>query len=227
MSENLHAKHRERMRKRYLATGENGFQDHELLELILFYTIPRKDTNEIAHRLLHRFQTLEGVFSASIDELTQVVDIGPQSAIFIKTVFDMHNRLLRDDERTTYTTYEEIGEMLLKKYKHIEVETLVLFLFDKKGRINREAIISVGNSDEAMLNMKNIVAVSASQGAYFAVVAHNHPSGNPKSSFDDKVSTLQIKEALENLNIKLKEHYVIADGVYTGVFHDDYTMKQN
>ena len=78
-----------------------------------------------------------------------------------------------------------------------------------------------------MLNMKNIVAVSASQGAYFAVVAHNHPSGNPKSSFDDKVSTLQIKEALENLNIKLKEHYVIADGVYTGVFHDDYTIKQN
>ena len=87
MSENLHAKHLERMRKRYLATGENGFQDHELLELILFYTIPRKDTNEIAHRLLHRFQTLEGVFSASIDELTQVEDIGTQSAIFIKTVY--------------------------------------------------------------------------------------------------------------------------------------------
>jgi DNA repair protein RadC len=104
-------------------------------------------------------------------------------------------------EGCDYTTYEEIGELLLKKYKHIEVETLMLFLFDKKGRINREAIISVGSSDEAMFNMKNIVAVSASQGAYFAVVAHNHPSGNPKSSFDDKVSTFQIKEALENLNI--------------------------
>lgn len=72
MSENLNAKHRERMRKRYLATGENGFQDHELLELILFYTIPRKNTNDIAHRHLHRFQTLEGVFSASVDELMRL-----------------------------------------------------------------------------------------------------------------------------------------------------------
>ena len=144
----------------------------------------------------------------------------------LKTKTNKANRLLRDDERTTYTTYEEIGELLLKKYKHIEVETLMLFLFDKKGRINREAIISVGSSDEAMFNMKNIVAVSASQGAYFAVVAHNHPSGNPNSSFDDKVSTLQIKEALENLNIKLREHYIIADGTYSGVFHDDYTMAQ-
>ena len=225
MSENLHAKHRERMRKRYLATGENGFQDHELLELILFYAIPRKDTNEIAHRLLKRFQTLEGVFSASVDELVQVEDIGSQSAIFIKTVFDMHNRLLRDDERTSYTTYEEIGELLLKRYKHIEVETMMLFLFDKKGRISREAIIAIGNSDDAMFNMKNIVSIAAAQGAYFAVVAHNHPSGNPKSSFDDKVSTLQIKEALENLDVRLKEHYIIADGAYSGLFHDDYTMK--
>ena len=222
MSENLHAKHRERMRKRFLETNSDGFSDHELLEILLFYAIPRKNTNDIAHRLLNRFGSFEGVFSASIDELTQVEDIGETSAIFIKTVFALHKRMLIDEMPDTYKTFEEIGELFVKKYKYIKNETMMFLIFDKRGRICRELTIASGDSDSASVDMKKMIAAAACKEAYFAAVAHNHPSGLQKFSFDDEYVTITIRETLQTMGIKLVDHYLITDGEYKGMLNGNF-----
>ncbi len=217
MSENLHAKHRERMRARFIETNAAGFSDHELLELILFYAIPRRNTNDIAHNLIHHFGSFEGVFCASIDELQQVEGIGATAAVYLKSIFAAHNRMMLNTEHETYKTYEEIGELFVKKYRHINTETMILVLFDKKGRICREVTIAVGDTNGASVDMKKLAAACACENASFAAVAHNHPSGNIKSSFDDEYVTVNINDALQNMRVKLIDHYIIADGNYQGI----------
>ena len=217
MSEQLHAKHRERMRTRFVETNAAGFSDHELLELILFYAIPRKNTNDIAHRLIHHFGSFEGVFCASTDELQQVEGVGASAAVYLKSIFAAHNRMMLSTERETYKTYEQIGELFVKKYRHINIETMILLLFDKKGRICREVTIAAGDTNGASVDMKKIASACACENACFAAVAHNHPSGNIKSSFDDEYVTVNINDALQNMRVKLIDHYIIADGNYQGI----------
>lgn len=221
-TKNVHAGHRERMRDRFEGSRGKGFEDHELLEMLLFYAIPRGNTNDIAHMLLQKFGSLEGVMSSSLEELSMIKGIGKNSAILIKIAFELHMRMLCDTGKDeTYTTYDEIGEYLLKLFLHIRVETVILLLFNKKGKIIKTATLATGNGDRASIDMKELVTVSATGGASSAVIAHNHPSGRAEPSFDDRVVTLQVEEILRSLEIKLVEHYVIADGVYSGVKHNN------
>ena len=219
---NVHVGHRARMRNRFENTRGKDFQDHELLEMLLFYAIPRGNTNDTAHLLLQKFGSLEGVLSSSIEELSMVKGIGRNSAILIKTAFELHIRMLCDTGKDeTYTTYDEIGEYLLKLFLHIREETVILLLFNKKGKIIKTTTLATGDGDRAPIDMKKLVTVSAMVGASSAVIAHNHPSGRAEPSFDDRVVTLQVEEILRSLGIKLVEQYIIAEGIYSGVKHSN------
>ena len=116
--ENVHAGHRERLRTRFIEDGEH-FETHELIELLLGYSIPRRDTNRLAHILLNRFGSFEGILSADMDELISVEGIGPKSAIMIKLIDELHSRSdkTKGTDRTVYNTEEKIGKLLLKKYR--------------------------------------------------------------------------------------------------------------
>ena len=221
-NKNIHAGHRGRLKKRFAETQGKGFEDHELLELFLFYSIPRNDTNATAHMLLDRFGSLEGVMAASTEELIQVDGIGKSTALLIKAGFELHMRMLCDvPKNATFNTYEEIGEHVVKLFTHIKTETVMLLLFDKKGRIIRTSTIAAGNTDRAMVDMRKLLTFSIADGASKAAMAHNHPSGVTDASFDDRVITMQVEELLRSLGIKLVEHYIVADGNYAGIKHNN------
>lgn len=131
---NPHTRHRERMRARFLDAGAEILQDHELLEMLLYYAIPRRDTNPIAHRLIERFGRLDKLFAASAAELMQVDGIGENAAVLLKTVFECHRRISSAcDPNEMFHSFEQIGDYLVKLYTGVETERLMLLLLDKKA----------------------------------------------------------------------------------------------
>ncbi len=213
-----HAFHRTRMRTRFLQAGAETLADHELLELLLYYAVPRRDTNATAHELLEHFGTFDKLFAASVSELTQVSGIGENVAVLLKTVFECYRRLTALPEtETVFHTFEQIGDYLVKLYAGIQSERLMLLLFDKKGRLDRRVVISDGTHDAAPVKTKKIVASAVSSSAAYAVLAHNHPSGTLAASYEDKRATVEVGELLSSLDIRLIDHYILADGNYIGV----------
>lgn len=215
---NPHTRHRERMRTRFLDAGAEILQDHELLEMLLYHAIPRRDTNPIAHRLIERFGRLDKLFAASAAELMQVDGIGENAAVLLKTVFECHRRISSAcDPNETFHSFEQIGDYLVKLYTGVETERLMLLLLDKKGRIDRSVVISDGTDDLAPVKTKKIVASAVSSSAAYAVLAHNHPSGTLAASYEDKSMTVEVGELLGSLAVRLIDHYIIADGKYIGI----------
>ena len=224
-NKNPHEKHRSRVRTRVTEYGAATLCDHELLELLLYYAIPRRDTNTLAHTLLDRFGSLDKLFGASVPELTQVPGVGEYTAVLIAAVFECCKRLNRGSSAgRTFHTFEQIGDYLLTLYAGCETEKLTLLLFDKKGRIDRTVVISEGTAELAPVKTKKIVGCAVSTSAVSAALAHNHPSGALAPSYEDKSVTVEVDDLLCSLNIRLIDHYIIADGRYIGVKRHGYGM---
>lgn len=228
-SENLHANHRARMRERFLNGGADTMQDHELLEMLLYYAIPRQNTNPTAHMLLNRFQQLDKLFAASPSELKQVEGVGEMVAVLMKLVFELHKRMTRGahPQEQTYTTYDEIGEYLLDQFVGEQAEQLMLILLDKKGRIDRSVFISEGTADFTAFDLKKIVESLSSKAAVRAVLAHNHPSGVAVPSYEDHQVTIDCEEVCALLGIELFEHFVVTEDTYVGIKRDRFGLKKN
>lgn len=221
MAESIHKKHRNRVREKFKRCGGAAFHDHELLEMMLFYSIPRGDTNETAHRLLERFGTLEKITNASIAELEMVDGVGEKTAIYLKMLFEYHYRVLTQvGKGQTFTTYEEIGDYFLKLFTHISVETMMVILFDKKGRITRTLSVATGDFVGARVDMKALIASAISESAHAVAVAHNHPSGVLSPSLDDRFITTEIDNIMRSLSVKFIDHYIVSENGYIGVNHD-------
>lgn len=217
-SKNLHEMHRSRMRTRFCTTGAESLQDHELLEVLLYYALPRRDTNALAHEMLKRFGRLDKLFNASLEELIQINGIGERTAILLKTVFECHRRIENTvGPEQELQLYDQIGEYLVKMYTGIQVEQMILLILDKKGHIVRTIQISEGTLDMVAVNKRKIVSSSLSASATFVVLAHNHPSGILVPSFEDKSITMELDELLKTLDIVLLDHFIIADGRYLGI----------
>lgn len=225
-SNQLHNLHRSRMRAKICTYGTGMLCDHELLEILLFYAIPRRDTNALAHRLLERFCSLDKLFQASIPELQHVCGIGENAAVLMKAVFELHLRLNRSAaEPPVLQTFDEIGSYLLKLYANCDTERLMLFLFDKQGHIERKDVIAEGTAELAAVNMKKILACSVSASAVSAVLAHNHPSGMLQPSYEDKRLTLEVDELLRSLDIRLIDHFILTRDRYLGIKRHCYGMS--
>lgn len=217
-SQNLHEMHRSRMRTRFCTTGADSLQDHELLEVLLYYALPRRDTNALAHEMLKRFGRLDKLFNASLEELIQINGIGERTAILLKTVFECHRRIENTvGPEQELQLYDQIGEYLVKMYTGTQVEQMILLILDKKGHIVRTIQISEGTLDMVAVNKRKIVSCSLSASATFVVLAHNHPSGILVPSFEDKSITMELDELLKTLDIVLLDHFIIADGRYLGI----------
>ncbi len=210
--QNIHANHRERVRQRYLSGGGQSFPDHNLLELLLFYSIPREDTNDIAHFLLKEFGSFSGVFDASYEDLQRVKGIGPNSALHIKLITDVARRYMVDraDDKQSIDTVDDAIEYLKHRFIGIENETAILLCLDGKSHIKRITEYTSNSTTDIILNISKIVVDALNCDAQGIVLAHNHIHGFAVPSKEDDAATRQLSKTLENLGICVCDHLIFS-----------------
>lgn len=217
MAENLHSQHRQRVRKEFLDRGiDENTPAHKIFELLLFYSVPRCDTNVIAHRLLDKFGSISAVLDAPIDQLTEVEGIGESSALLIKTILPLA-RIYKNEKAETpvcFRSIDEIGDMLINKYFGLTEEVLSIVCLDGNARFLSYNVIQKGDVDTVGVPIRTVVKIVSSTNAQCVVLAHNHPSGVAIPSRSDIKVTEMVAEALSHIGIKLIDHIIIADDDY-------------
>ena len=215
----IHDGHRENMRRRFRKAGMNAFADHEALEMLLFYAIPRRDTNEIAHNLLNRFGTLEAVFSATPEELQQVDGVGENVAVLLRLVPEIVKKARLSDQRRAIIldSSEKLGEYLLELFRGERNEVIFQLCLDRKGKLLACQRIGDGSADCSEMNIRRMVENALSSSATSVVLAHNHPSGIALPSQEDYVTTDRVVAALRTVGVPLSDHIIVADNDYVSM----------
>lgn len=219
----VHAGHRARMRERYLVDGAQTLASHELLEVLLFHAIPQKDTNPLAHALLDRFGSLEGVFSATKEELCAVSGVGERIAAFLlengRAARAILSAPLWEAPMPTYDNYTALGEFFVSYFEEKRAQATVAMLLD--GCMRKIALMEVAplDYDSAGVRAGGVIARAMDLGATVVVFAHNHPHGPAYPSHGDVVSSQVIEKELVDCGLLLLEHYVIAGRDFVGFHH--------
>ncbi len=224
MSEKIHQGHRKRARDSALKNGMKHCAEHELLEMLLYYSLPRIDTNPIAHALIERFGSIKGVLDAKAGELKAVEGIGDSSAHLIRVMSEILCRYLTDDPEKRYR-FDDIGkvtEFLYPKFVGINIECLYILLFN-----NRLNLLACEKLSEGVINCSDVMTrriaeLVVNTGAAAALLAHNHPNGMAIPSSADLETTDVLHGYFNNMNVTMLDHLIFADQRYTSVMRERY-----
>lgn len=208
----MHDGHRQRMKRRYLQTGLSGFDDLAILEFLLFYALPRQDTNPIAHRLLERYGTLASVLEAPVEELQTVEGVGETAAILLTLVPDVARQHMveRARFREILNTTTKCGEYLMPHFFGERDEVVWLLCLDAKLMVLDCRLLFRGGVNSAGVSVRKIVEVALACNATSVVLAHNHTSGIALPSREDENTTYKLKTALDAMGILLADHIIVA-----------------
>ena len=218
--ENLHKEHRRRVKERYLKSGLDSFSPHELLELILFYAIPQKDTNELGHRLLAHFGSLNRVFSASVEELCEVDGISEHSAILLHLWLPAAAYVQNDrktEQAPRYNNVARVGRFLVRQFEGVRRETVMLMLLDNGYRLLDCVRVHEGSVNSVGITPRCLIEQAFRRNAAMAVLAHNHPVGIAIPSPEDIGTTVALRDAFRSVGISLVEHILVAGDSYTPI----------
>ncbi len=212
-SSQLHQAHRSRIRERYIATGFDGFSPHEVLELLLFYAIPRQDVNPLAHRLIHRFGSLSRVMDAPLQELKQVDGMGPVAAQYLKLFPEVTRLYLIDRQVSALTldTHRKVRDYLQPHFAALSSERLYILLLDNGMHPIHCQCVANGNISGVRASYREIAEIVLQYRATAVILAHNHPGGVPFPSEADKALTRSLGEFLEAMDVSLIEHFIFTD----------------
>lgn len=217
-SDNTHEGHRARMRQRYLESGFDGFQDHEILEMILYNCYRRRNTNDIAHKLLENFGSLSAVFEAPIDTLV-ACGISENVAVTLRMIPDIC-RVYYDDRNNSKRKIIEVADLgpyFQNKFIGRNDECIYLLLLDSKFKEVYCGVVSVGSNITSDVPFRKIVDLALRYSASRAVIAHNHPSGIALPSREDLKVTNILYKTLETVGVQLVDHIIVADDDYVSL----------
>lgn len=217
----IHEGHRQRLKNRFRQEGLDTFEELQVLELLLFFCIPRRDTNPIAHALLERFETLDQVLDASVEELKKVPGMGENAATFLSLVHavDRRYQISKEQHLRIFNTIDDCGRYLWSRLKDLRYETVYLLCLDAKCKVLCCKKIGEGSVNSAAVPIRRIVEVALGANASSVVLAHNHPSGIAIPSDADKLTTRRVAAALSGVEIKLADHIVVAEEEYVSMVH--------
>lgn len=199
-----------------MRSGAAGFEAHELLELLLTYAIPRRDVNGLAHRLIDRFGSLTGVLSASVEELAAVDGLGESAAVFFALIRDVLSKTeiekLQSGGTVTLDTAAAAARYALAVTRGERNESCRLLLLDTKRHLLSEKTIGAGTVDGAEIYPRLAAEAALLSHARYAILLHNHPSGDPRPSKEDLEATEAVQHALETVGVTLLEHLIAGNG---------------
>ena len=215
--------HRERVRKKFLENGFNGLEDYEVLELLLFYVIPRKDTKAIAKELIKKFKTLANVLKADTLELKTINGLGDVAITFLKMIGALPARIYKDelknqklikDDKNKVTDKEVLLSFLRNKIGYEDVEKFYVIYLSSSNEVIAFEESSSGTLDRSSIYPREIYKRVIMENAKSIIIAHNHPSGNTCPSKCDIDITNEIAKGLKNFGALLLEHIIITRDSY-------------
>ena len=223
MSEKDNQGHRERIREKFLKNGIDGFAEYEILELLLTYCIPRKDTKPIAKELLNKFKSLDNVFKADFDKLSAIDGLGKNSIAFLKLIGDLpsiiykdelKNKKLIDKETLKISNKDILLKYLRNKIGYEEIEKFYVLYLSSSNEVIEFEENSVGTLDRSSVYPREIYKKIINLNAKSIILAHNHPSDNITPSKCDIELTNEIAKGLKNFGALLIEHIIITKNSY-------------
>ncbi len=216
MPDNVHSGHRARLRERFEREGLEGFKPHEALELLLFYAVPRRNTNDLAHALLERFGSIDRVFDAGTEALCSVPGIGYNTAVFLRLMRPMAQYYLnaRFGERKALDSTEAVGLYMCSKIGLMDKEVFAAAAFDAGRRERAFEIISEGFITQATVSLRSLAEFAIRAKAETVVIAHNHVYGGVKPSQANRDATRRICTRLLEIGVKVSDHIIVSGDDY-------------
>jgi len=217
MNEGVHSGHRARMRERYIRdNGLDSFAEHEALELLLFYCVPRKDTNELAHRMLREYGSLANLFDAHPLDIAKRCKVSEKIAVLVSMMPQLAKRYFQSKwvKNIRLVSSQLAGEYLIDLFGGRNTEAFYILCLDAQRRLNNAVLVSEGTVEEAPVYIRNIVQTALLHNSVSVVLSHNHPGGSVSASGADIEATRQIIRTFELLEINVLDHIIVAGSKY-------------
>ena len=220
----VHDGHRRRMRRQFSEHGGEGMNDVQFLEMLLFYVIPRSDTNELAHALLERYGTIRGVLDAELSDILKIEGIGENAALFLKTLKEALRRYMTSPlQKTAYIcSSADAGRYFLPILQYETEEKVYLMCLNGRGGVISCSQVATGTLCVVNVSIRKIVDEAVRRRCVSAVLAHNHPSGFAIPSAEDRSFTMELKRALLLMDVRLMDHIIVADDDYVSFAQSGY-----
>ena len=213
-AENCHKGHRENVRRRFLTGGLEVFAPHEILELLLFYSIPQRDTNPLAHKLIDKYGNLFNVLSAPIEDLQTVDGVGERTAILLSLVFQI-TRWIRleamKEAGINFLSAQAAGQYCREMFSGQKSEEVCELCLNQRGNLIGQYSMTNGSIVSVSMDIRTLVSNAILSHAESILLAHNHPSGDASPSEEDCAATRYIREALSKVNIPLYDHIIVGE----------------
>lgn len=206
-----HAGHRQRLRERFRKGGADALPDYELLELLLFRALPRRDTKGIAKQLLARFGTFAEVINAPEQRLKEVKDVGDSVITELKLVRAAALRMMRSElvQRPALSSWKQVLDYLYAAQSHEHREQFRILFLDKRNRLIADEVQQQGTVDHTPVYVREVVKRALELSATAIILVHNHPSGDPTPSRADIDMTKQIIQSAAPLGISVHDHIIV------------------
>ena len=212
--ENIHKNHRQKVREKYYAGGFRGMAPHNILEMLLFFGIPYKDTNPIAHALIDRFGSLSAVFEANRTDLMQVKGMTENAACLITMILPLYQKYSHElvKRRPRFKDLKETADFLRTLYlDNNNIERVFLLCFDANDSLITFRVIGEGDVSSSNFDMRKLATAVLETNAASVILSHNHPHGISVPSYQDGEATATIAALLNVLNVKFTDHIIVTD----------------
>lgn len=215
--------HRKRLRERFRKTGADGMHDYELLELLLTFSIPRRDVKPVAKKLISEFGGLSGVLDADQKKLEELSGVGSMSAALIRLVKELYNTYLAENMKRgdVLSSPETVLKFVRVRLSGMTNEAFMVIYMNVKNEVIDYSILHEGTIDNVAVYPRRIIETALSRHASGVILVHNHPSGNPMPSREDKALTRYIADAAKTLDIRVLDHIIVGKDGYFSFMEND------
>lgn len=219
--DDIHSQHRKRIRDRFLNNGLEDFAPHEVLELLLTYSIPRQDVNLLAHRLINQFGSISSVMDADITDLMRMDGVKENTATFLKLIPEAGKRYQIDKftPSVVFDGMETVAEYCVYSHLRDTEEEISVMMMDARMRLLGHETLAKGNGCDVSVDMEKLGSILFRYNAVSFIIVHSHPGGDVTPSDSDVVLTQKIYSLMKHFNKTLVEHIIIADGHYVPIIH--------